>query len=106
MNALGRVIGKARCKTSLIELQTFVSDAVRIANDCSLRSVSTHPNDLLPNSLSSFLGQRLARNTPISALDDRGDLRHNYLYNVILANNVWKSGTKGYLATLQSRSKW
>ena len=54
INVFGRVIGEARRKPSLIELQTFVSDAVRIVNYCPLTSVSSHPNDLLPISTSLF----------------------------------------------------
>ena len=45
-NALGRVIGEARRKPSLIELKSFVSDTVRIVNDRPLTSVSSHPNHL------------------------------------------------------------
>ena len=43
-NALGRVIGEARRKLSLIELQIFVSDVARIVNDCPLTSVGSHSN--------------------------------------------------------------
>ena len=64
-NALGRVIGEARSKQSLIEIRTFVSDAVSIVNDRPLTSVSSRPNDLLLVSPSSFLGQQLAPYTPI-----------------------------------------
>ena len=59
-NALERIIVEARRKPSLIELQTFVSDAVRFVNDRPLTSVSTHPDDLLPISPSPFRGQQLA----------------------------------------------
>ena len=45
-NALSRVVGEVRRKPSLIELQTFFSDAVRIVNDRPLTSVSCEPNDL------------------------------------------------------------
>ena len=99
-NAFGRVIEEARRKPSLIELQTFVSDAMLIVNDRPLTSVSSHSNDLLYSS--SFLGQKLAPNTPISTFHDRRD----YLYNVTLANKLWKSLFKGYLKTLQHRGKW
>ena len=90
-NALRRVIGETPRKPSLTELQTFVSGTVRIVNDRPLTSVSSHPNDLLPISSSSFLGQQLAPNTPISAFHNRGDLQRDYLYNVIYANKFWKS---------------
>ena len=46
-NALERIIGEARRKPSSIELQTFVSDAVRFVNERPLTSVSSHPDDLL-----------------------------------------------------------
>ena len=45
-NALRRVIAETRRKPLLIKLQTFVSDAVRIVNDRTLTSVSSHPNDV------------------------------------------------------------
>ena len=89
--ALGKVIGEAGSKLSLIDLQTLVSYAVRIVNNHPLTSVSSHPNDLLSISPFSFLGQQLAPYTPISAFNDRGDLRRDYLYNVTLANKFWKS---------------
>ena len=105
-NVLGTVIGETPSKLLSIELHTFVSGAVRIVNDRPLTSVSSHPNDLLPISPSSFIGQQLAQNTPISAFHDRGDLRRDYLYNVTHANKFWKSWFKGYLPTLQGRGKW
>ena len=55
-----------------------MSDAVCIVNDRPLISVSSHPNDLLPVSPSSFLGQQLAPYTPICRFHDRGDLRRDY----------------------------
>ena len=55
-NALGRVFGEGHRKRSSIELQTFVSDAVRIENDRPFISASSHPNHLLPIAPSSFLG--------------------------------------------------
>ena len=48
-----------RRRPSLIELQTFVSNAVRIINDRPLTTVSSHLNDLAPISPPSFLGQLL-----------------------------------------------
>ena len=77
-NALERVLQDVRRRPSLIELQTFVSDAVHIVNDRPLTTVSSHPNDLAPIiSPSSFLGKRLAPNTPLSAFHDQGDLRRD-----------------------------
>ena len=71
--ALGKVTGEARRKLSLIELQVFVSDAVRIVNDRPLISVSSHPNDLLSISPSSFLGQQLLR-IPLLAPSTIGEI--------------------------------
>ena len=104
-NALGRVLQDVRRRPSLTELQTFVSDAVRIVNDRPLSTVSSHPNDLAPISPSSFLGQRLAPNTPLSAFRDQGDLRRDYQFNVRLAHKFWISWMKGYLPTVQGRAK-
>ena len=104
--ALTSVIGEARRKPSLIELQTFTSDAVRIVNDRPLTTLSCQPNDLAPITPSSFLGQNLAPNTPLSAFHDRGDLRKDFTYNSTLAHRFWLSWIKGYLPTLQGRSKW
>ena len=104
--ALVRVMGEARRKPSLIELQTFVSDAIRIVNDRPLTTLSDKPNDLKPLTPSCFLGQHLAPNTPVSAFHDRGDLRNDYLYNATLAQKFWACWMKSYLPTLQGRSKW
>ena len=97
---LERIIGEARRKPSSIELQTFVSDAVRFVNERPLTSVSSHPDDLLLISPSPFLGQQLPPYTPISAFHNRGDLSRDYLYNVTLANKLCNSWFEGYLPTL------
>ena len=90
-NALGRVLQDVRWRPSLIELQIFVSDAVRIVNDCPLTTVSSHLNDLVPISPSFFLGQRLAPNFPLGAFHDQGGLRQDYQFNVHLAHKFWIS---------------
>ena len=105
-SSLSRVMEQARRKPTLIELQTFVSDAVRIVNDRPLTTLTDKPNDLAPITPSCFLGQQLAPYTPISTFHDRGDLRKDYLYNSTLAHKFWLSWIKGYLPTLQGRSKW
>ena len=55
-NSLGRVLKEVRRKPSLTELQTFVSDAVRVVNDRPLDTVSSVPNDLSPLTPACFLG--------------------------------------------------
>ena len=105
-NALHQVLGEARRKPSLIELQTFASDAVRIVNDRPLTTLSDKPNDLKPLTPSCFLGQHLAPNTPVSTFHDKGDLRKDYLYNASLAQKFWSCWVKSYLPTLQGRAKW
>ena len=105
-NALHQVLGEARRKPSLIELQTFASDAVRIVNDRPLTTLSDKPNDLKPLTPSCFLGQHLAPNTPVSTFHDKGDLRKDYLYNASLAQKFWSCWMKSYLPTLQGRAKW
>ena len=103
---LESVAGEARRKPSLIELQTFISDAVRIVNDRPLTTLSGRPNDVMPITPSSFLGQGLAPNTPLSTFHDRVDLRRDITYNATLAHKFWLSWVKGYLSTLQGRGKW
>ena len=70
-DAFNRVLEQSRHKASLIEIQTFTSDAVRIVNDRPLTSLRDKPNDLAVIT-PSFLGQGLAPNTPLSAFHDRG----------------------------------
>ena len=98
--------GEARRKLSLIELQTFASDAMRIVNDRPLTTLSNKPNDLKPLTPSCFLGQHLAPNTPVNTFHDKGDLRKDYLYNASLAQKFWSCWMKSYLPTLQGRAKW
>ena len=105
-NALGRVLEQIRRKPSLIELQTFFSDAVRIVNDRPLTTPSDQPDDLCPITPSSFLGQHLAPNTPICDVHDKGDLRRDYIFNSTLAHRFWLQWMEGYLPTLQGRNKW
>jgi len=95
-----------RRRPSLIEFQTFISDAIRIVNDRLLTSVSSLPNDLSPITPASFLGQQLAPNTPVGTFHVHGDLRRAYLYNAYLAHKFWLHWIKGYLPTLQGRNKW
>ena len=88
-NALGRVLEQIRQKPSLIELQTFFSDAVRIVNDRTLTTLSDQPDDLCPITPSSFLGQHLAPNSPICDVHDKGDLRRDYIFNLTFAHRFW-----------------
>ena len=103
--ALGRVMEQTRRKPSLIELQTFFTDAVRIVNDRPLTTLSDQPNDLCPITPSSFLGQQLAPYIPLCGLHDQGDIRNNYLYSSTLAHRFWLLWMKSYLPSLQGRNK-
>ena len=104
--ALYAVLAEVRRMPTLIELQTFTSDAVRIVNDRPLTSLSSEPNDLAALSPSSFLGQQLAPYTPLSSFHDEDDLRRDFRYNITLADKFWLSWFKGYLPTLQGRGRW
>ena len=104
--ALREVVGHARRLPTLIELQTFTLDAVRIVNDRPLTTLSNQPNDLLPITPSCFLGQGLSPYTPLAKFHDKGDLRRDYTYNATLAHKFWLSWAKGYLTNLQGRKKW
>ena len=64
-SALNKVLDNTRRRSSLIELQTFMSDAVRIVIDRPLTTLSSEPNDLSPLFPSCFLGQQLAPYTPL-----------------------------------------
>jgi len=105
-NALTQVMGEARRRPSLIELQTFASDAIRIVNDRPLTILSDKPNDLMSLSPSCFLGQQLAPNSPVSAFHEKGDLRRDYVYNATLAQRFWLTWLRGYLPCLHGRNKW
>ena len=89
--ALYVVLDDVRRMPTLIELQTFTFDAVRIVNDRQLTSLSSEPNDLAALSPSSFLGQQLAPYTPLSSFHDEGDLRRDFRYNTTLVNKFWLS---------------
>ena len=102
-SALSRVLEPARRKPSLIELQTFFSDAVRIV---TLTTLSDQPNDLGPITPSSFLGQHLSPNTPVCTVHNNGDLRRDFVYNSTLAHRFWLTWMKAYLPSLQGRKKW
>ena len=104
--ALSRVLEPVRRKPSLIELQTFFSDAVRIVNDRPLTTLSDQPNDLGPITPSSFLGQHLSPNTPVCTVHNNGDLRRDFVYNSTLAHRFWLTWMKAYLPSLQGRKKW
>ena len=86
-----RVLDSTRRKPSLIELQTFTLDAVRIVNDRPLTAVSDKPNDLALICPLSFLGQQLSPYSPIGTFHDRGDLHRDYVYNANLAHKFWLS---------------
>ena len=77
-NALAKVLSDTRRLPSLIELQTFTSDAIRIVKDRPLTALSNVPNDISPLTPASFLGQQLAPNTPVGSFHDKGDLRKDY----------------------------
>jgi len=105
-NALYQVLDISRRKPSLIELQTFISDAVRIVNDWPLTTISDQPNDLSPITPSSFLGQQLSPNTLLCELHDKGNLRKDFLFNSTLIHRFWLGWMKLYLPSLQGRNKW
>ena len=95
--AFNHVLDQSRRKLSLIEIQIFTSDAVLVVNDHPLTSLSNKPNHLAVITLSSFLGQGLAPNTPISVFHDWGDLRCDFLYNTTLTHKFWLSWMQGCL---------
>ena len=105
-DALGRVLEQTRRIPTLIELQTFFSDAIRIVNDRPSTTPSDQPNDLSPITPSCFLGQHLSPTTPLCAFHEKGDLRRDFIYNSTLADKFWLSWMKSYLPTLQGRNKW
>ena len=98
--------GSRSTLATLIELQTFTLDAVRIINDRPLTTLSDQPNDLLPVTPLCFLGQGLAPYTLLGKFHDKGDLRRDYTYNATLAHKLWLSWVKGYLTNLKGRKKW
>ena len=104
--ALFRVLENTRRLPTLIELQTYFSDAVRIVNDRPLTTLSDTPNDLKPISPSSFLGQELAPNTPVGEFHEKGDLRKDYFHSANLVHRFWLGWMKVYLPSLQGRNKW
>ena len=99
-SAFIRVLGKSRRKLTLIELQTFFSDAVRIVNDRPLTTPNDQPNDLYLFTPSSLLGQNLSPNTLICAFHEKGVLRKDFLYNSSLAHKFWLAWMKSYLPSL------
>ena len=105
-NSLSKILFDAHRKPSLIALQTFFSDSVRVVDDLPLTTPSDQPNDLCPITPSSFLGQHLAPNTPICDVHDKGDLRKDCVHSSKLAQRFWRSWIKGCLPTLQGRNKW
>ena len=103
---LYKVMDNARHLPTLIALQTFAVETVRIVNDRPLTTPSDQPNDLFPITPSCFLGQKLAPCTPSGEPHDNGDLRRDYAYNSTLAHQFWLSWIKGYVTSLQGRKKW
>ena len=87
-NALAKVLSDTRRLPSLIQIQTFTSDAIRIVNDRSLTALSDEPNDISPSTPASFLGQQLAPNTPVGSFYDKEDLRKDFLFNAYLKSPV------------------
>ena len=66
--ALGQVIGRARRKPTLIELQIYASDDVRIVNDRPLITLSDQPNDLLVILHHVFLGSKYSGGNLLSCI--------------------------------------
>ena len=62
---LYKVMDNARRLPTVIEMQTFTVEAVRIVNDRPLTTPSDHSNDLLLITPSCFLGQKLAPCNPL-----------------------------------------
>ena len=104
--ALNQTFENTRRTPTIIELQTFVIEVVRIVNDRPLITVSDQPNDSSPITPTSFLGQNLSPNTPICGFHDKGYLRKDFLYNATLAHRFWLLWMKSYVTSRQERNKW
>ena len=75
--ALQRLLHNTRRMPSLIELQAFFSDELRIVNDRRLNTLCDQPNDLAPIFLLSFLRQELAPNKPMGECHETEDFRRD-----------------------------
>ena len=105
-NAVSHVLENSRCTPSLIELQTFISDSVRIVNNRTLTTISDQPNHLSPITPISFLGQQLSPNTPWCELHDQRDLRKDYLFYATLPHLVLVGVDKILSAYFTGQNKW
>ena len=93
-------------KPTLVELQTFVSNATRIVNDRPLTSQSDDPLDHNAISPSSILTPSLDPTLTIGQPHEKDHLRSDYRYNTALAQQFWERWIKFYLPQLQRRKKW
>ena len=93
-------------KPTLIELQTYVSNATRIVNDRPLTSLSDDPLDYNAISPASILTPSLDPVLPIGHPHSTDHLRRDFRYNMALAQRFWERWIKFYLPQLQRRKKW
>ena len=93
-------------KPTLIELQTYVSNATRIVNDRPLTSLSDDPLDYNAISPASILTPSLDPALPIGHPHSTDHLRRDFWYNMALAQRFWERWIKFYLPQLQHRKKW
>ena len=77
-------------KPTLVELQTYTSNATRLVNDRPLTAQSDDPLDYNAISPSSLLTPSLDPVLPIGQVHDRDHLRRDYRYNCSLAQQFWE----------------
>ena len=93
-------------KPTLIELQTYVSNATRIVNDRPLTSLSDNPLDYNAITPASILTPSLDPALPIGHPHSTDHLRRDFRYNMALAQRFWERWIKFYLPQLQRRKNW
>ena len=91
---------------SLIELQTYISNTIRLVDNRPLTSLSDNPRDFNAISPSLLLTPAFHPNTPVGKPHDRDELRRDFRFNRALAQKFWHRWMKFYLPLLQRRKKW
>ena len=94
---LTNTANKTQRKSTLVEQQTYVSNATRPVNDRPLTSQSDGPQDYNAVSPSSLLTALLDPVSLIGQAHDRDHLRRDYRYSSALAQQFWELWVKFYL---------
>ena len=101
-----QILDSSKQKPSLIELVTYMGNAVRIVNERPLVPLSDNAKDCTVITPASLLTPYASPYSIVGEPRHKDNLRRDYRFNVSLSQKFWEKWLEFYLPWLQGRNKW